>query len=114
MQYIRQAVGVKANAKAFLFSPELYTDLLSAEQSIKAHANAYAALRELHTVHETAFLSDTAASAPTAMRFKLGSAEDGVLGLLFDAEDIRFRTPDALPFSAVYLLEERVFFYAFD
>ena len=107
LQYIRQKVGVKADAKAFLFSPELYADLLSAEQSVKAHANAYAALRELHTVHETVFARTAVGTAPSATRFVLGNAEDDAIGLLFDAEDIRFHTPDAAPFSAVYLLERQ-------
>ena len=67
--------------------PDVCEDLLTAEQRVKAEANAYAALRELNAM--------TRACGTDAAPIRIGGEEDPYFGLLFDS------STDGKPFDKV-------------
>ena len=92
-----QERGIKAEAQALIALPEICQQQLTAEQYVKARANAYATLRELNAINQVASGADPA-GAP-----RIGSADDPYMGLLFDPAAAQGRGIDALPFKQVYV-----------
>ena len=101
-KYIREKYGVRIRTAALLMSSEVFTYSLSSAQRTIANANAYATMRELNAINQTAW----GKTAPGAPRFTIGSAENSAIGALFDSADPQFTKPEALPFDRVYLFEK--------
>jgi hypothetical protein len=86
------------NAKAILALPDVCEAMLTAEQQIKARANAYAAVRELNGMTANAF-------GKANISFKLGDETDKILGLLYDSDSPESKTEEAAPFSEICLFK---------
>ena len=52
-RYFKQKTGKPVSAKLCLISAEVYQNKLTAEQGVKANANAYAAMQELNAVYSS-------------------------------------------------------------
>ncbi len=100
-KYIREKYGVRIPTAALLMSAGVFSYALLKEQLVLANANAYATIRELNAVNQTAWGNGN----PDA-RFVIGSAGDPAIGLLFDSANPKFATPEALPFDRVYFYEK--------
>lgn len=94
-RYLRER-GIRSDSTALLALPDVCEELLTAEQRVKAEANAYAALRELNAMNASGSRED---SAP----IRIGGEEDPYLGLLFDSELPEYETAEGKPFGRVYL-----------
>ena len=106
-EYVREKYQKELAVEAFLISPNVYSSSLSAEQEVKANANAYACLKELNAVNTVVLSSNDSIGRVTAVDFKLGVKQDRVMGLLFDAKDKAFQNPQYKPFEKVYIFERQ-------
>lgn len=96
-RYLEEHGASVERSTAMLVFPDVYEDLLTAEQRVKAQANAYAALRELHAIDLT---GETGSEDPA---FSIGAEDDPYLGLLFDTSRPEFADRAKKPFGRVYL-----------
>lgn len=104
--YLRKHLGGRGRAVAMLACPDIFDGLVSAEQRVKMAANAYAAMRELNAVDQTA--RDTRPAAQRAShpyaRIRL---DDGMeLGRLFDTLSKDDPVIPAAPFDRVFLQDK--------
>lgn len=106
-RYIRQHLGITPAVSAMITCPDIYADYLVPENVDKAYANAYAAMRELNAINQVARSGCNRKNSlkKTSVRFKLGSEDEPVVGVLFDSTDKRYWRPDAAPFDKVYVLD---------
>ena len=116
-RYLRRTLGKDPIVNAMIALPDIYADSQTPENRIKVYANAYAILRELNAINLVArnYNADVSErkKAPirvsehkkAPIRFKIGDANEPSVGLLFDASDRQFWTPEAAPFSQVFLLD---------
>lgn len=96
-RYLKRLGGERVNSSAILALPEIAEDLLTAEQKIKAHANAYASLCELNAMNKASN------GEKLDIQIKLGDENDPYFGLLYDSENEAFTSIDGKPFEKVYL-----------
>lgn len=96
-RFLKQTADIDVNAHALLALPDICEELLTAEQRIKAQANAYAAL------HELDLMNLVATGQETAVSFRIGHPDDPCFGLLYDAQNEEFQTPESMPFGQVHL-----------
>ncbi len=106
-KYFAEKYGRDITIKALLSCPDVYAGSLTAENKIKAYANAYAALAELNAVDLVSKGYNVAAEAESRLRirFRIGSRRSGGIGLLFDSEDPAFCVRSTQPFARVYLFD---------
>lgn len=107
-EYVREKYQKELSVEAFLISPNVYSSSLSAEQEVKANANAYACLKEINAVNTVVLSSNDSTGRITSVDFKLGVKEDRVMGLLFDSKNKAFQNPQYKPFEKVYIFERQV------
>jgi len=101
-QYLKGLGARILSTDCILVMPEIYENTLSAEQRVKAHANAYAALCELNAVNLAALGDDGKQHPPIDLRI---GHEKAACGILFDTEKDKFRDPARAPFDKVIIFE---------
>ena len=108
--YIKKYVESKYNGKvifkAILTCPDIYVDLLTQENKIKAYANTYATLRELNAVDliSKGYNLTAKESGKAQINYKIGS-ENSRMGVLFDSFMPEFNTLNAKVFDKVYFVD---------
>ncbi len=106
-RYLRKTLGKDPIVNAMIALPDIYADSQTPENRIKVYSNAYAILRELNAINLVArnYNSGLAEHKKAPIRFRIGDPKEPSVGLLFDASDKQFWTPEAAPFSQVFLLD---------
>ncbi len=106
-RYLRKNLGKDPIVNAMIALPDIYADSQTPENRIKVYSNAYAILRELNAINLVArnYNAGLAAKKKAPVRFRIGHPDEPNVGVLFDASDKRFWTPEAAPFSQVFLLD---------
>ncbi len=106
-RYLRKSLGKDPIVNAMIALPDIYADEQTPENRIKVYSNAYAILRELNAINLVArnYNSSLASKKKAPIRLKIGHEDEPNVGVLFDASDKRFWTPEAAPFSQVFLLD---------
>lgn len=106
-RYLRKNLGKDPIINAMLALPDIYAESQTPENRIKVYSNAYAILRELNAINLVArnFNAGVAEHKKAPIRFRIGDAKEPSVGLLFDSMDKQFWTPEAAPFSQVFLLD---------
>ena len=106
-RYLRKNLGKDPIVNAMIALPDIYADSQTPENKVKIYSNAYAILRELNAINLVArnYNSGLAAKKKAPVRFKIGHPDEPNVGVLFDASDKKFWTPEAAPFSQIFLLD---------
>ncbi len=110
-RYIRD-LGKEPIVSAMIACPDIYAESQTPENRIKIYANAYAILRELNAINLVTnndynrVCLDNYLEKKAPVRFRIGHPDEPNVGVLFDASDERFWTPDAAPFSQVFILDK--------
>lgn len=106
-RYFRLHYNKEIIVKTLLSCPEIYTDSLTAENRVKAFANAYAAAAELNAVDlvSKGYNAKAEAESRCKISFKIGSEKSKGIGVLFDSESEEFAVPSAQPFKRVYFFD---------
>ena len=106
-RYLRKNLGKDPIINAMLALPDIYADSQTPENRIKVYSNAYAILRELNAINLVArnYNAGVSEHKKAPIRFRIGDAKEPSVGLLFDSMDKQFWTPEAAPFSQVFLLD---------
>ena len=114
-----KAAGRDPIVNAAIALPDIYSDVLNADNRVKVYANAYAILRELNAINQVAYgynrevedyNSNSHHMKKSPIKLKIGnekakSEKNQKVGLLFDASDRDFWTPAARPFDQVFVLD---------
>ncbi len=106
-RYLRNALGKNPIVNAMIALPDIYADSQTPENTVKIYSNAYAILRELNAINLVTrnYNAGVAAKKKAPIKFRIGHPDEPNVGLLFDASDRRFWTPEAAPFSQIFLLD---------
>ncbi len=106
-RYLRKNLGKDPIVNAMIALPDIYADSQTSENRIKVYSNAYAILRELNAINLVArnYNAGLHEHKKAPIRFRIGDAREPNVGVLFDASDKQFWTPEAAPFSQVFLLD---------
>ncbi|MBE6631105.1 MAG: hypothetical protein E7623_00225 [Ruminococcaceae bacterium] len=106
-RYIRKNLGKDPIVNAMIALPEIFADSQTPENKIKVYANAYAILRELNAINLVArnYNAGRSAQKKAPVKFRIGHPDEPTVGVLFDASDKSYWTPEAAPFSQVFLLD---------
>ena len=106
-RYLRRTLGKDPIVNAMIALPDIYADSQTPENRIKVYSNAYAILRELNAINLVArnYNAGLAEHKKAPIKFKIGDENEPSVGLLFDASNKQFWTPEAAPFSQVFLLD---------
>ncbi len=107
-KYMRTKLGKSPIVNAMIALPEIYEESQPADNRIKIYANAYAILRELNAINlvSRGYNRERTIKKRAPIRLKIGSDQEKGIGLLFDASDPIYWTPEAAPFKQVYLLDK--------
>ena len=105
-RYLRKTLGKDPIVNAMIALPDIYAESQTKENKVKVYANAYAILREINAINLVArnYNEGRTAHKKAPIRFTIGDINSPV-GLLFDASDRRYWTPEAAPFSQIFLLD---------
>ena len=92
---------------AMIALPDIFAGQQTKDNKIKVYANAYAILRELNAINLVArdYNSGRTARKQSPIKFKIGHENEPNVGLLFDASNKQFWTPEAAPFNQIFLLD---------
>lgn len=107
-RYLRKNLGKEPIVNALIALPDIYAEKQTPENKIKVYANAYAILRELNAINLVSrnYNAGRTDRKKAPIRFKIGSENDPNVGVLFDSMDERFWTPEAAPFSQIFILDK--------
>ncbi len=106
-RYLRKNLGKDPIVNAMIALPDIYADSQTPENRVKVYSNAYAILRELNAINLVSrnYNAGLSAKKKAPINFRIGHPDEPNVGVLFDAADKRFWTPEAAPFSQVFLLD---------
>ncbi len=106
-RYLRKNLGKDPIVNAMIALPEIFADSQTPENRIKIYSNAYAILRELNAINLVArnYNAGRTAQKKAPIKFRIGHPDEPNVGVLFDASDKAYWTPEAAPFSQVFLLD---------
>ncbi len=113
-RFLREKMNRDPIVNAMIALPEIYEESQSTENRVKIYANAYAILRELNAINlvargynrEIRDGNDGGTRSKKApIRFAIGSPVIRNVGVLFDASDPAYWTPNAAPFNQVFMLD---------
>ncbi len=107
-RYLRKQLGKNPIVNAMVALPDIYASAQTEDNRIKIYANAYAILRELNAIYLVArnFNEGGRAALKSApVKFRIGNPNEPNVGLLFDADDRQFWTPEAAPFTQIFVLD---------
>ena len=107
-RYLRKNLGKDPIVNAMIALPDIFADSQTPENKIKVYSNAYAILRELNAINLVArgYNAGRAAEKKAPIKFRIGHPDEPSVGVLFDASDRQFWTPEAAPFSQIFLLDK--------
>lgn len=105
--YLRRQLGKNPLIYAMIALPDIYADQQTKDNKIKVYANAYAILRELNAINlvTRGYNKGNDLHKKSPINFKIGNIDEPNVGLLFDAKDEQFWTPEAAPFNQIFLLD---------
>ncbi len=107
-RYLRKQLGKNPIVNAMVALPDIYASAQTEDNRIKIYANAYAILRELNAIYLVArnFNEGNRAALKSApVKFRIGDPNEPNVGVLFDADDRQFWTPEAAPFTQIFVLD---------
>lgn len=107
-RYLRKQLGKNPVVNAMVALPDIYASAQTEDNRIKIYANAYAILRELNAIYLVArnFNEGNRAALKSApVKFRIGNPDEPNVGVLFDADDRQFWTPEAAPFTQIFVLD---------
>lgn len=106
-RYLRQHLGREPIVNAMIALPDIYAESQTNDNKIKVYSNAYAILRELNAINLVArnYNSEGKAENRAPVNFRIGHPDEPNVGVLFDASDERFWTPEAAPFNQIFILD---------
>lgn len=106
-RYLRKQLGKNPMIYAMIALPDIFAGQQTKDNKIKVYANAYAILRELNAINLVArdYNSGRTARKQSPIKFKIGHENEPNVGLLFDASNKQFWTPEAAPFNQIFLLD---------
>lgn len=107
-RYLRKHLGKNPIVNAMVALPDIYADAQTEDNRIKIYANAYAILRELNAIYLVArnFNEGERTKMKKApVKFRIGNPNEPNVGVLFDAADPQFWTPEAAPFTQIFVLD---------
>ncbi|MBQ9747725.1 MAG: hypothetical protein IJV98_02970 [Clostridia bacterium] len=105
-RYLDHNLTKKVEATAMLACPDIYADAQTPDNRVKIFSNAYAILRELNAINLVAHGHNDPKKKPASpINMTIGS-KDSPTGILFDAQDPRYWTPEAAPFQKIFLLDK--------
>lgn len=107
-RYLRKQLGKNPIVNAMVALPDIYADAQTPDNRIKIYSNAYAILRELNAIYLVARNyneGDRSALKTAPVKFRIGNPNEPNVGVLFDASDRQFWTPEAAPFTQIFVLD---------
>lgn len=107
-RYLRKQLGKNPIVNAMVALPDIYAASQTEDNRIKIYANAYAILRELNAIYLVARnfnKGERTKMKKAPVKFKIGNADEPNVGVLFDADDPQFWTPEAAPFTQIFVLD---------
>lgn len=107
-RYLRRNLGKSPVINALIALPDIYADGQTPENTTKIYANAYAIFRELNAINlvSRGYNKGDQLNKKAPVRMTIGHRDEPSVGLLFDAQDKSFWTPDAAPFNQVFVLDK--------
>ena len=107
-QYLRKQLGKNPMIYAMIALPDIFAEQQTRDNKIKVYANAYAILRELNAINLVSrdYNKGRTARKQSPIKFKIGHEDEPNVGLLFDASNPLFWTPEAAPFNQIFLLDK--------
>ena len=107
-RYLRKNLGKSPIINAMIALPDIYAESQTPENNTKIYANAYAIFRELNAINlvSRGYNKGDQNSKKSPVKLKIGNAEEPTLGVLFDSMDKSYWTPDAAPFTQVFVLDK--------
>ena len=107
-QFLRKQLGKNPMIYAMIALPDIFAEQQTRDNKIKVYANAYAILRELNAINLVArdYNKGRTARKQSPIKFKIGHEDEPNVGLLFDASNPLFWTPEAAPFNQIFLLDK--------
>lgn len=113
-RFLREKMNRDPIVNAMIALPEIYEESQSPDNRVKIYANAYAILRELNAINLVARgynkeirdgIDGEGKTKKAPIRFTIGSPLIRNVGVLFDASNPDYWTPDAAPFNQVFMLD---------
>lgn len=107
-RYLRKQLGKNPIVNAMVALPDIYASAQNEDNKIKVYANAYAILRELNAIYLVTrnFNEGNRTNLKNApVKLRIGNPEEPNVGVLFDASDKQFWTPEAAPFTQIFVLD---------
>ncbi len=106
-RYLRRQLGKSPIINAMIALPDIFAEKQTRDNKIKVYANAYAILRELNAINLVcrSYNEGKQLRKKSPIRFKIGNINEPNVGLLFDASNPMFWTPEAAPFNQIFLLD---------
>lgn len=106
-RYLRRQLGKNPIINAMIALPDIFAESQTKDNKIKVYANAYSILRELNAINLVTrnYNDANKINKKSPIRFRIGNPEEPNVGLLFDASDPNFWTPEAAPFNQIFLLD---------
>lgn len=107
-RYLRKNLGKSPIINAMIALPDIYAESQTPENNTKIYANAYAIFRELNAINlvSRGYNKGEQLKKKTPIRFRIGNPQEPNLGVLFDSMDKSFWTPEAAPFTQVFVLDK--------
>lgn len=113
-RFLREKMNRDPMVNAMIALPEIYEESQSPDNRVKIYANAYAILRELNAINLVARgynreirdgIDGEGKSKKAPIRFTIGSHLIRNVGVLFDASNPEYWTPNAAPFNQIFMLD---------
>ncbi len=107
-RYLRKNLGKSPIINAMIALPDIYAESQTPENNTKIYANAYAIFRELNAINLVArgYNKGDQLNKKSPIKLKIGNSEEPNVGMLFDSMDKSYWTPDASPFTQVFILDK--------
>ncbi len=107
-RYLRKNLGKSPIINAMIALPDIYSESQTPENNTKIYANAYAIFRELNAINlvSRGYNKGDQLKKKTPIKFRIGNPEEPNVGVLFDSMDKSFWTPEAAPFTQVFVLDK--------
>ncbi len=107
-RYLRKNLGKSPIINAMIALPDIYSESQTPENNTKIYANAYAIFRELNAINlvSRGYNKGDQLKKKTPIKFRIGNSNEPNVGVLFDSMDKSFWTPEAAPFTQVFVLDK--------
>ncbi len=107
-RYLRKNLGKSPIINAMIALPDIYSDSQTPENNTKIYANAYAIFRELNAINLVArgYNKGDQSKKKAPVKLRIGHPDEPNVGILFDSMDKSFWTPEAAPFTQVFVLDK--------